>query len=295
MERHEHERIAHRSAEQSARHGHGDAHRREHQRDSEHENYRQKHHAAMASALAAEIRDRHADQRIDAWRQIQREAAKKYRQKAQQPSMIGKDVPDCGAGIIAAADTVPIRASRAYPVQRSPRRAPRCHCDRRADGRRPQAFDVVAALVVKSNRERVARLRREVLSCLERHFKFYIAPKHGDFVAAGGDIKRHRLCRRILDCTRRHAGRAADLELGRDVILTERLVRIDMPSRDHLGCDFQRAGAAGPKRRIDRGRGDLYEFIGLRGRGMRRGRENRQCECKKNRRCNQRPPQRASL
>src|SRR5208282_1057466 len=133
----------------------------------------------MASALAAEIRDRHADQRIDARRQIQREAAKKYREEAEQPSMIGEDAPDRGAGIIAAADTAALRrASRAYPLRRARRRARSRQRDCCTDRRRPQAFVVVAALEVDGNRERVARLRREVRSRLERHLKLDIAPEH---------------------------------------------------------------------------------------------------------------------
>ncbi len=87
-QRDEYERILHRGAEQSARHRDRDAHRREHQRDSEHEHDRQVHHAARAAALVAEVCDRHADERIDAWRQIQREAAEKYREEAEKPSVI---------------------------------------------------------------------------------------------------------------------------------------------------------------------------------------------------------------
>src|SRR5208282_1939504 len=246
----------------------------------------------MASALAAEIRDRHADQRIDARRQIQREAAKKYREEAEQPSMIGEDAPDRGAGIIAAADTAALRASGAYPLQRARRRARSRQRDCRTDRRRPQAFVVVAALEVDGNRERVARLRREVRSRLERRLKLDIAPEHRDLVAARA-FERHRFSRRILDCARRHAGRAADLELGRDVILAERLVRIDMPIRYHLRGDFERAGAARPKRRIDRGGGDLYEFIRLRI-SMRRWREDQPGE-RKDYRYDRGPPERTSL
>ena len=54
----------------------------------------------MSAALVAEVRDRHTDQRVDAGGQIQREAAKKYREETEQPSVIEKDTLDCAAGVI---------------------------------------------------------------------------------------------------------------------------------------------------------------------------------------------------
>ncbi len=166
-----------------------------------------------------------------------------------------------------------------YALERARRRSWSRQRDSRTDGRRPQAFVVVTSLVVDCNRDRVARLGSEVGARLQRHFEFDIAAEHRNLVATGRGIERHRLRRRILDCPRRHADRTADLDLGRNVIFAERLIRIDMPSLDHLGVDLERAGAARLERRIDSGGVDFDEFIRLdrmrrRRRKQRHGKEN---------------------
>ena len=106
----------------------------------------------MAAALVAEVRDRHADQRIDARRQIQREAAEKYREEAKEPSVIEKDVLDRAAGIIiAAADATALRPPAAIPSS-APAAAPgAASATVVLTEAGPQAFVVVAALVVDRN------------------------------------------------------------------------------------------------------------------------------------------------